>query len=237
MIISNSRRFTFVHISKSGGTSVEAGLEPFLAWNDLYLGNPACGERMIDAYQGRFGLHKHSSVSDIEKVCGIQYVTEYYLFSVVRNPLHRICSLYNFVGFTLQEWCTAQKLTLRKLRRRMNPSLVQAFPFLNWPATRAYLACSSFSEFLRHEALPYDDAFRTQAGMLARSSGELATSPFRLEDITIWLPLLRNRLQIDVTFGHENRSTAQFVNHRDVCSEDKLLIERIFEIDYIAFGY
>ena len=44
MIICHSRKYVFIHIHKTGGTSVESALEPTLHWNDLLLGSTPFGE-------------------------------------------------------------------------------------------------------------------------------------------------------------------------------------------------
>src|SRR5258708_2149793 len=98
MIISHSRRFIFVHIHKTGGTSVELALDKFLSWNDLVLGGSPLGEAMNDTYRERYGLDKHSSVAEIDQVCGPQLSSRYTVLATVRHPLNRLCSLYNFVG-------------------------------------------------------------------------------------------------------------------------------------------
>src|SRR5215469_11368082 len=104
MIISHSRQFTFVHIHKAGGTSVERALDQHLAWNDLILGGSPLGEKIQAPYSARFGLNKHSTVSDIERVCGSRYIEEFYLFALVRHPVARLCSIYNFVATMLNNW-------------------------------------------------------------------------------------------------------------------------------------
>ena len=70
MIISNSHRFIFVHVLKTGGTTVCAALDPFLRWNDVVLGGTEFGERMNGPYRDRFGLRKHSTAQEIRAVVG-----------------------------------------------------------------------------------------------------------------------------------------------------------------------
>src|SRR5215469_1250703 len=98
MIISHSRKFIFVHIHKTAGTSVEIGLDPWLSWDDVVLGSTPRGQAINNTYHARFGLNKHSSIAEIERVCGKQLVDGCFTFATVRHPVSRLCSLYNFVG-------------------------------------------------------------------------------------------------------------------------------------------
>ena len=77
---------------------MEIGLGPHLKWNDLSLGGTVFGEKINEAYRERYRLNKHSSVSEVEIICGSEILDEYYVFSTVRHPLNIIYSLNNFVG-------------------------------------------------------------------------------------------------------------------------------------------
>ena len=98
MIICHSRRFVFVHVHKTGGTSIKTALDPLLQWNDLILGGTPIGEYLNEVYRQRFKLSKHASVAEIDKVCGTALCDEYYVFATVRHPVDRLCSIYNFIG-------------------------------------------------------------------------------------------------------------------------------------------
>jgi hypothetical protein len=131
MIISHSRRFVFVHIHKAGGTSVEQALDPHLAWNDLILGGSPFGERIQAPFQKRFGLSKHSTIAEIEAVCGSRYLEEYFVFSVVREPLARLCSVYNFVATTVNNWAVRQNIPLEDAPRLITQQAANKMPGLS----------------------------------------------------------------------------------------------------------
>src|SRR5580692_11513231 len=139
MIISQSRRFVFIHIHKAGGTSVEFGLAPYLAWNDIILGSTPLGEAMNIPYNAQYQLNKHSSISDVERVCGTETIADYYVFSVVRHPLDRLCSLYNFVGSIVSGWAISQHISPSNVKSylKKNPSVLEKTPVLTWPASKA----------------------------------------------------------------------------------------------------
>lgn len=97
MVISSSKRFIFVHIPKCGGTSITKLLDAELEWNDIVLGGTKIGEAFKDLWAPRFGLDKHSLPSEIKKVIGEDAYQTYKKFVVVRDPVSRFLSAFNFV--------------------------------------------------------------------------------------------------------------------------------------------
>jgi hypothetical protein len=237
MILSNSRGFTFIHIHKAGGTSVEKAIEPFLGWQDIILGSSVYGEKINDAYRVRFKLDKHSSVADVEMVCGRKYVEDFYLFSLVRHPVGRMCSLYNFVAKVVLSWARHAKVDPASLRTGITPELMVQYPALKWPASRAFVASDHFCEFIRHPVLAQDKAFHTQASRLkSATTGEIMGEVFRLEDNAQWLSLLQQKLGFEFALPHENRSEP-LVSAKDLSAEDQAYIATAFAEDFRAFGY
>ena len=238
MIISHSLQFTFVHIHKAGGTSLEQALDPHLAWNDLVLGGSVFGERVQDAYAAKFRLNKHSTVADIESICGSQYVDQYYLFALVRHPISRICSLYNFAATTLNRWAVNRGIKLDEVAAHVTPQAATKKPGLKWASSRAFMATKDFSGFIRHESITAAPGFRTQASSLvSRATGNLKGEFFRLEDHATWMPSLRKKLGLQIGFPHANRSELRLMDANSVNGPDKIYIESIFRTDYESFGY
>jgi hypothetical protein len=240
MIISQSRRFIFIHIHKAGGTSVEFGLAPHLAWNDIILGSTPLGEAINDYYRKQYQLDKRSSVSDVERVCGLPAIEDYYMFSVVRHPLERLCSLYNFVGSIIAKWAATQGISPDEAQDYLknNPDLLKKTPALTWPASRAFAGTSSFSEFIHDDLLAQDKGFHTQVSRLKNSSGDaLRGAIFRLEDRAKWLGELRTTLGFEFDLPHKNSSELKLATRDTVSEEDKKYIEKYYADDYAAFGY
>lgn len=96
MLISNSRKFIYIHLHKTAGTSIENTLESTLAWNDIILGSTKFGEGLQEIYKTKFGLHKHSSAQEVLSVVGTKICNEYFTFSTVRNPYSLAVSQYEF---------------------------------------------------------------------------------------------------------------------------------------------
>jgi hypothetical protein len=238
MIISHSRRFIFVHIHKAGGTSVEQALDPHLAWNDLILGGSPFGEGIQAAFRKRFGLSKHSTIAEIEAVCGLRYLEEYFVFSLVRHPLARLCSLYNFVGTTVNNWAVRHNIPLQDASRLITPQAAKKMPGLAWLSTRIFLKTSGFSEFIRHKEIRQAQGFRTQVSILSRQAdGKIVGEYFRLEDRADWERRLAERLGIDFRLLHSNPSGVRLVEPSTVSPEDKAFVEDVFKVDYEAFNY
>jgi hypothetical protein len=237
MIISHSRQFIFVHIHKAGGTSVEQALDPFLAWNDLILGGSPLGERIQAPYKKKFGLSKHSAVSEIEAVCGSRYLEEYFVFSVVRHPLARVCSIYNFVATTVNNWAVRHDIPPEKIRQKITSQAAKKTPGLAWLSTRVYLNTNGFSEFIRHADIRNAPGFRSQVSILSRKNAQLAGEVFRLEDNPRWEPRVSERLGLDFRLPHANVSGLRLVEPETVAAEDRAIVEAMFPADYERFGY
>ncbi|HEY3638812.1 MAG TPA: sulfotransferase family 2 domain-containing protein [Rhizomicrobium sp.] len=238
MIICHSRKFIFIHIHKTGGTSVERALDPHLAWNDLILGGSAFGERIQAAYMKKFGLNKHSTVAEIEKVCGSGILDEYFVFSVVRNPLSRLCSMYNFVGSSLKKWADEQGIDLREIPEHTTREALQQKPALKWVSSKVFLRSKDFSEFIRHKRLSEAPGFRTQLSSLTGLDTETLKSRFfRLEDYPAWVEELSERLGLQLELPKANESGVKFQQDSVVSAEDADYIKSLFRADYEAFGY
>jgi hypothetical protein len=97
MIWSASRNFCFIHIAKTGGTSIAAAYEPHMLFNDIILGGTVMGERLQEPYRRRFALHKHSGARAIIQAAGAEAFARAYSFAVLRDPVDRMVSLYRWL--------------------------------------------------------------------------------------------------------------------------------------------
>ena len=83
MIVSNKHKFVFVHIPKTGGTSMTMMLEPHL--------DEKAKKPMGRGWQSQF--HKHGLHSGINSKRYRQY-EDFFKFAIVRNPYDRLCSIW-----------------------------------------------------------------------------------------------------------------------------------------------
>lgn len=234
MIICNSKRFIFIHIPKCAGTSVTRALAPSCRWNDIVLGSTDFGTGIEGAYKKKFGLEKHSTVRDVVNVVGEEVWSEYFTFTIVRNPLHRIVSWYTF----------ARKLyDGQNYLRRMVPWLYRLFekPLKSRaPVVKAYQESRSFSDFLRHEGCFGDDGTLPQLEWMRRET-DSHHIPLdyvgHLESIEADFQHICRRIGVDASLSRHNSSRSgtysQFYSSR---RDIEIVLDRYAE-DFNRLSY
>jgi hypothetical protein len=216
-IISLSRGFAFVHVPKSGGSSVASALSPLTTWRDIELGVSEFGEAIADPYRKRFGLHKHASASVMRAVLGADTWSALFTFGFVRAPEARLHSLYTF----LKVW-RAWKGSEIMDRFQSASEFVESDFFLSSPGP--------------------DDMFMPQTHWLcepADSSRVLVKFVARLErgasDFAYALSNMAPPPDSQLPLPHLNRSATGAHSRLSPKASD-LLRER-WQSDYSAFGY
>ena len=101
-MISHSKKFIFIHIPRTGGTSIENAL---IKYSEGELNSGGAGrwfpDRVLEMYilkiLGKEKLEnaKHLTALDWKKILGSRY-DNYYKFNIIRNPLNKIESFNNF---------------------------------------------------------------------------------------------------------------------------------------------
>ncbi|MBR9763306.1 MAG: sulfotransferase family protein [Rhodobacteraceae bacterium] len=97
MILSRGRRYIFIHIPKTGGTSMAQALESRAMKEDILLGDTPKARRRrhrVAGLQTRGRLWKHSTLADIEGLVTAGEIASFFVFTLVRNPWDRIASYY-----------------------------------------------------------------------------------------------------------------------------------------------
>lgn len=100
MILSRGRRYLFIHIPKTGGTSMALALEARTMKDDLMLGDtPKARQRRhrLAGAQAAGRLWKHSTLSDLDGVVGPPELETLFVFTMVRNPWDRLVSYYHWI--------------------------------------------------------------------------------------------------------------------------------------------
>ena len=102
MIISPRRNYIFVHIPKTGGTSLALALEARAHKDDILIGDTPKALRRrqrLKGHQARGRLWKHSTLADIDGFIDREFVANAFCVTLVRNPWDRLVSLYHWLQF------------------------------------------------------------------------------------------------------------------------------------------
>lgn len=166
MIVSQGRKYIFVHIPKTGGTALSLALEDRAMANDILIGDtPKAVKRRAKAkkWAGNRKLRKHSTLAELE---GLVDPSDFFVLTLVRNPWDRMVSYYH--------WLRDQSFDHRAVELAKSNRFSE---FLNHPETVAVQSAETYTSyvtapsvtphFVRLEALAEDIApFETHLGFI-----------------------------------------------------------------------
>ena len=245
-LISNSKKFVFVHLHKCGGTSIERALDQETEWNDVILGSTKYGEKIQNVYEKKFGIYKHSSAAEIKHLVGEMLWDEYFTFSVVRHPIDRMVSFYEYLktyylggyrGTAIKLMYSIDQVKTIPPALTQLPKLYDAF---RWPGIVACLNSRTVSEFIHSEECWKSYGTMSQFQQLADETGENLIVDYvgRLEDINTDWEFICQKIGSSVSLPHANKSKRKYRDWRKYFSlNDINFLEEKYEKDIEAFSY
>lgn len=207
MIISPKRRFAFVHIPKTGGTSFTLAYEGRAAADDILVGDTPKAKRRKGRVSGLDvpgRLWKHSSLRDV----GPLVPSDYFVFTLVRNPWDRMVSYYH--------WLREQTF--------------------EHPAVAAANA-TDFAGFIRDPMIQKSlHAYPYSSYVSATDGRDRCAAYVRLEHAGDFAPVWEH-LGFSLTIPHVNSSQRDLDWRRYYGSEDHEIVGKICSADIARFGY
>jgi hypothetical protein len=218
-------KVVFIHIPKCGGTSIENILfehserTPENFWMGAMnqrssisrklwsLGNRKSNNAPINRYQT--GGLQHLTALQLRHSIGRQHFSSYYRFALVRHPVRRSLSQYQYMlrRPDLREWIG------------MKPN-------------------DSFLIYLKKTYIRAHVQWEPQINFVNDHLGNrLVHDIIRLEEIDDRMPGIFERIGIQsVSIPHLNRSPRSS-SHRNLTSEERNLILELYKDDFQNFGY
>jgi hypothetical protein len=207
VIISPKRRFAFVHIPKTGGTSFMRAYEDRAAADDVLIGDTPKARRRkkrLDGVSVPGRLWKHSTLRDV----GGLVPPDFFICTLVRNPWDRLVSYYHWL----------------RVQRFDHPAVGRA-------------KVLDFKAFLRDPLIQAAEKANPAASYVTRADGALRCDAFiRLEHPEDYAPVW-DHLGFRLTIPHLNRSERSgdwrgYYGHAEIEIVAQLAAE-----DIARFGY
>lgn len=260
MIICNSKKFIYLHMHKTAGTSIEQAIAPHLQWNDIILGSTNYGEKNQQIYYQRFYLNKHSTGQECYNVVGKEVWDSYFKFATIRNPYSLVVSTFTYAQRILNMALLRGQIDYEKARlflenrwgkyiywtwRSIKRHKTSNNRIFKWPIVKALIESGypepSFSRYLQSKYLWNDKALTPQWEKLAVSKG---ASPhmdlnliIKMEELEQQWPLVCERIGMNIELPHLNKSSKQKWQEYYANKKNRVLVEKKFAIDFENFDY
>lgn len=213
MIYSARHNYIFIHIPKTGGTSLARALEARVGADDILLGDtPKARKRRhrVKDVQAAGRLWKHATLADIVGLVTPQQIAAARVFTMVRNPWDRVVSYYH--------WLRAQGFD--------HPAVGLAKTL-------------GFSDFLNHPAMIASLKAHPYGSYVTDAAGQERCDLFiRLEHLEEDMSRLETLLDLPIApLGHDNRSDREKSYASYYSKKDQHLVGDMLQEDIGRFGY
>jgi hypothetical protein len=219
MLISNSKKFIFIHIPKNAGQSITNALFKFCVGKNARFFSDIISTRnyirinskLMQLFNFSFYDHSfkdHESASNVKEVLGSSY-SSYFSFAFVRNPWDWILSHYTY--------------TLKNVRHYRHSFVKNNL--------------KNFDEYVEYECLKGMPEQYNQNKFIYDSSGnQLVNFVGKFENIQNDFQIICDQLDIDTNIKHFNQSNK--FNYREHFSErSKDLVKDYYSKDIELFDY
>lgn len=212
MIISPGRKYIFVHIPKTGGTSMALALEARAQKDDILIGDTPKArkrKRRLQRVATAGRLWKHSTLEDIRGDVLPPDLETYCVFTMVRNPWDRFVSYYS--------WLKTQSFD--------HPAVDLAVRL-------------EFSDFLIHEQTRASLGAETFGGYVTVNGIERCDHFVRIEHLAEDIAPVEDWLGFKILpLSHENRSERRADYRTYYSDRDAERLATLCARDIARFGY
>lgn len=216
-----------MHIPKCGGQSIETAFldDLGLSWrtraplllrpNKKYeLGPPRLAHLLAREYI-KF------------KYVSTEQFYQYYKFSIVRCPVARVISMYNYLGYKRRK----KVFPLNYMGRKKEFPLSLSQFIHDWLPSQFLYAPKYAQENNRYEG----DYFfvRPQYDYLTDENGNLLVDQiFAIEDLSDNYPLIKSKCGLKSDLKHVNASKVQMAKKEDLKPQDLEVIQNLYKLDF-----
>ncbi|WP_299563840.1 sulfotransferase family 2 domain-containing protein [uncultured Sulfitobacter sp.] len=212
MILSRGRKYLFIHIPKTGGTSMALALEGRAMKDDIMLGDTPKARRrrrQLSDVTARGRLWKHATLADLDGLVSLDELDDLFIFTMVRNPWDRMVSYYH--------WLRGQNFD--------HPAVTLA-------------KRTTFDAFVAAPLIAQSMKAGTTVSYVTDAAGRLRANHFvRLEHLEEDLVPLRAHLGFDLDLPHVNRSDRRADYRSAYADASRAHVARICAEDIARFGY
>lgn len=218
-VINSNYKLIFVHIPKTGGTSVTNFFSRISTPIDIEIGGTLLGELVQGEYIKRFSIAKHSTASAIKNSLGDEIWQKYHKITVVRDPISRFLSTFNF----LRQWHSGDDIFFNR---------ISSFDDIN-----DFIK----ADFIFEEKIP-DNMFLPQTHWVVENDKCIVDAILKIEKIDSDLKLLIKEKNIKFNVNNfelskDNTSGNQGAVLTQLTEDSTVKLKSIYKEDYVYFNY